>query len=466
MSNKKTKAKAKVKTTPPTIFVQMASYRDPQLIPTLNDMISNAKNPENLHIAICWQHGDDEPIDIFLDAGFEVTGGIDDPRVYDLPVIHMEKSGARVSAIDIHFYKTQGACWARNAIQQLYDGEKYTLQLDSHHRFIEHWDTTVIDMLESLRYKSPKPLLTAYIPSFDPENDPKARVQEPWKMDFDRFIPEGTVFFLPSTIDNYKDLEEPVPSRFFSAHFAFADGTFAEEVQHDPGLFFHSEEMSIAVRAYTHGYDLYHPHRVIAWHEYTRKGRIKVWDDMTTTQRNKGRVELDWVQRNDLSHKRNRILFGMDGEDPNQIDFGKYGFGTERTVLDYEQYAGISFKYRGVQQQTIDRLYPPNEIAYENEEQWKNSFVGSHDVRILFHRSELGELLDDYDFWYVGSADDDLKEIYRKDAQPNEIKQYIQGEWCDFRLIWKGNTPATKFVVWPHSASKGWGERIVKDVII
>lgn len=447
-----------------TIFVQMASYRDPQLVPTLNDMIANAKHPENLHIGVCWQHGDDEPIDIFLDAGFEVTGGSDDPRVYNLPVITLEKNGAKVSAIDVHFHKTQGACWARNSIQQIYDNEKYTMQLDSHHRFVEHWDSKVIDMLEGLRDKSPKPLLTAYIPSFDPENDPAARVQEPWKMDFDRFIPEGAVFFLPSTIDNWKDIDSPVPARFFSAHFVFADGSFAVEVQHDPEYFFHGEEISLAVRAYTHGYDLYHPHRVIAWHEYTRKGRIKVWDDHTTNQRNKGRVELDWVQRNEMCHKRNRILFGMDGEDPNQIDFGKYGFGTERTVLEYEQYAGISFKYRGVQQRTIDRLDPPGDYVYENEEQWKSTFVGSHDIRILFHRSELGELADDYDFWYVGAADEDEQEIFRKDAQAHEIKSYVQNEWIDFRLIWKGDQSAKKFIVWPHSPTKGWGERIVKDV--
>lgn len=454
-----------------TIYVQMAAYRDPQLIPTLLDMIKNAKAPENLHVGICWQHGDDEPIDIFLDGGFTVEGANENPKVGGATVLDItHPSGAKLSVIDIHFHKTKGACWARNQIQQLYSKEKYTMQLDSHHRFVEGWDALVIEMLESLRYKSKKPLLTAYIPSFDPENDPAARVHEPWKMDFDRFIPEGAVFFIPSTIDNWKDLTEPMRARFFSAHFAFADGIFAEEVQHDPEYFFHGEEISIAVRAFTHGYDLYHPHRVIAWHEYTRKGRTKVWDDHTTAQRNKGRVELDWVQRNDLCHKRNRILFGMDGEDPKQIDFGKYGFGSDRTVLEYEQYAGISFKYRGVQQKTIDRLEPPGDFVYENEEQWKSTFVGSHDIRILVHRNELtfpdGTIPDDMDFWYVGSADEAGVEIFRKDAQAHEIRSYVQNEWIDFRLIWRGNKAASQYIVWPHSASKGWGNRIAKPVTV
>ena len=38
------------------IFIQIASYRDPQLITTLRDCISNAKYPDNLVFSIAWQH--------------------------------------------------------------------------------------------------------------------------------------------------------------------------------------------------------------------------------------------------------------------------------------------------------------------------------------------------------------------------------------------------------------------------
>ena len=98
-------------------------------------------------------------------------------------------------------------------------------------------------------------------------------------MSFDRFSPEGVCFTIPESIDDYKDRTEPMPSRFFSAHFCFTLGIFAEEVKHDPQFYFHGEEISLAVRAYTHGYDLFHPHKVVAWHEYTREGKTKQWDD-------------------------------------------------------------------------------------------------------------------------------------------------------------------------------------------
>jgi hypothetical protein len=388
-----------------TIFVQMAAYRDPQLCPTLIDMFANAAHPENLHVGITWQHGEEVDVTIFADAGFEIVGLTEvDPRIdrhtvkiehpavqsseatdtheavegYDAwtetlsgaPVIHaVHSSGGTLSIIDVHYHASQGACWARNQLQQLYSGEKYTMQLDSHHRFVENWDTISIDMLEDLKVKGfPKPVLTAYIPSFDPENDPAGRAQEPWQMNYDRMIPEGAIFFMPATIENWKELDMPVRGRFFSAHFAFADGHFAEVVQHDPDLFFHGEEHSIAVRAFTHGYDLFHPHRIIAWHEYTRKGRVKVWDDHGTNNKVAGKIDLDWVDRNNASHARHRTLFGVDGADPTSIDFGKYGFGTERTLHDYERFSGISFAYRGVIDEVAENKLAPVTAQFETEE--------------------------------------------------------------------------------------------------
>ena len=447
------------------IFTQIASYRDPQLLPTLNSLLDNATHPENIHIGICWQHGDDETLEDFLDSGVDIEGFSEtNANGIEHPVINAKYKGAKLSIIDVPYMESKGACWARNSIQQLYNNEKYTLQLDSHHRFVPGWDEKCIEMLESLRYKSKKPLLTAYIPSFDPENDPAGRVNEPWKMDFDRFIPEGAVFFIPSTIEDAKSRTEPMRARFYSAHFCFADGSFAVEVQHDPEYFFHGEEISIAARAFTHGYDLYHPHIVVAWHEYTRKNRTKVWDDHTTDKKRTG-LKLDWVERNNICHRRNRILFGMDGESPDQIDFGKYGFGSERTLREYEEYAGISFKYRAVQQKTIDRIEPEYPVTrkYVDEKEWRDSMTGSHDIRICIHRNDLGEIVDDFDFWYVGARDAE-GEIFRKDLQAHEIKQYLANEWIDYRFVFLSDRTPTGYTIWTHSKSRGWMTKIDRDV--
>ena len=281
------------------IFVQIASYRDPQLIPTLKSMIENAKNPKKLIIGICRQFHPDDKFD----------------------VLDEYKNDKRFRVTDVLYSESKGVCWARNQVQQLYGGEDYTLQIDSHMRFEKNWDETFIKMIKQLQKKGfEKPLLTGYVSSFNPENDPEQRIREPWRMAFDRFIPEGAVFFLPESIPGWQDLKEPVPARFYSAHFCFTLGKFSVEVQHDPEFYFHGEEISIAVRAFTHGYDLFHPHKVAIWHEYTRKGRTKQWDD-----------DKEWGIKNSTSHKKNRQLFGMDGEEIT-MDFSKYGFGTERSL--------------------------------------------------------------------------------------------------------------------------------------
>ena len=175
------------------IFVQIASYRDPQLELTIKDMISNAKKPNNLRIGICRQYHPDDKFDT-----------LDDFR-----------NDKRFRILDVLYNESKGVCWARNQVQQLYDGEEYTLQIDSHMRFEKDWDDTLIKMVKQLQKKGfEKPLLTGYVSSFDPDNDPAARIREPWRMAFDRFIPEGAVFFLPETIPGWQELKQPVPARF------------------------------------------------------------------------------------------------------------------------------------------------------------------------------------------------------------------------------------------------------------
>ena len=415
-----------------TIFIQIASYRDPQLLPTIKSILENAKYPKNLRFGICRQYHPED--------------GFDSLDEY--------KDDNRFRVIDVLYSESKGVCWARNQVQQLYKNEKYTLQIDSHMRFEKNWDDILIKMLKGLQKDGyNKPLLTGYVSSFDPDNDPEGRVTEPWRMVFDRFIPEGAVFFLPEVIPDWKKLKSPVPARFYSAHFCFTLGEFSKEVQHDPEFYFHGEEISIAVRAYTHGYDLFHPHKVVVWHEYTRKNRTKQWDD-----------DKDWVNKNNRAHLKNRKLFSIDDEVFNPNDFGIYGFGTERSLKDYESYAGIRFSVRGVQQFTLDKKYPPNPNYYETEEEWEKSFSS-----IFKHCIDIGHNLvpeNDYDFWVVAFHDENDETIFRQDADIHEIhrmKQDPEGYckiWREFQTIKKPKY----WVVWPHSNSKGWCDRIRGDL--
>jgi len=412
------------------IFVQIASYRDPQLIPTIENMLENAKRPKNIVIGVARQ--------------FHPEDGFDDLSKYE--------KDKRFRVLNIPYTESKGVCWARHQVQQLYGGEEYTLQIDSHMRFEKNWDDEMIKMIKQLQKKGyKKPLLTGYVSSFDPDNDPAGRVTEPWRMSFDRFTPEGVVFFLPETIPGWKEIKQPVPARFYSAHYCFTLGQFSTEVQHDPEFYFHGEEISISVRAYTHGYDLFHSHKVLIWHEYTRKGRTKQWDD-----------DKDWHLRNTACHIKNRQLLGVDGEKYDG-DYSQW-FGSERTVSDYEKYAGILFETRGVQQEMIDKKYPPNTYDFENEEEWKKSFSTIFKHCIDINYVSVPET--DYEYWVVAFHNDKDETLYRRDADINEISSF-KNDPDGYCKVWRefNTTQKPKYwVVWPYSKSKGWCDRITGNL--
>lgn len=403
------------------IFIQIAAYRDSELLPTLRDCIKNAKYPKNLRFCIAWQHAQEDMWDT-LD---EFT------------------TDKRFKILDIPHTETKGTCWARYQIQQHWNGEEYTLQLDSHHRFVKDWDVMLIKMVKDLqKIGHAKPLLTAYVTSYNPQHDPEDRAKEPWWLTFDRFTPQGAVFFLPGGIPDWQARKLPYPSRFYSAHFAFTLGQFCKEVPHDPNYLFHGEEISIAARAYTWGYDLFAPHKVCVYHEYSREHRPrKSWDDLP-----------QWGTWDNASLARNRRLLNIDGErDPNE-DFGEFGFGPIRTLRQYEEYAGIQFNTRSVQQYTLDHKEPPNP---PNQPYLR---IFKHCIDIPYSSVPY----DDYTFWAVAFEDDRGNELCRVDATADEI-QRMKSDADGYCKLWRtfhATAQPKRWVVWPHSREHGWGNRL------
>lgn len=412
------------------IFIQIAAYRDPELKKTIKDALDKASHPERLVFSICHQHS---PEDVWDD----LDEWKDDPRF---------------KITDVSSDKSKGTCWARHLLQQRYDGEEYTLQLDSHHRFDVAWDDSIINMYKQLLgagYK--KPLLTAYLCSYNPETDPEGRETAAWQLNFDRFSPEGILHTRPGGIDYWKG-EHAVPARFYSAHFAFASGSFVTEVPHDPGLYFHGEEISIGVRAYTHGYDLFHPIKNVIWHEYTRNGKKRHWDDAKSSE---------WVAMNQRAHHRVRKLLGVGCE---KEDLGIYGLGTVRTLEKYEEYAGVRFKDMTVQSYTL-KFYPPPNPRINDKAEYDKSFTCFYKHCIDIQYSQVPE--PDYDFWAVAfhAKDDSTIESSRRDATKEEIAGYFADPdkyckvWREF--YYSPSNPPAYWVVWPFSKSKGWCDKII-----
>jgi GT2 family glycosyltransferase len=416
----------KGKKVPPTIYIQIASYRDPELLNTLHDCIRTAERPDQLRFGIGWQYSPYESWDNL------------DPYIND--------SRFRIIALD--YRDAKGPCWIRHQLNEKYSGETYTLQLDSHHRFTQNWDTTLITMLESLRTpKCKKPLLSSYLPSFEPSNDPASRLEAPWVMEFDRFAPEGPVHFLPHTIDDWAERTSPIPTRFVSGHFIFTTGKFCQEVKYDPTYYFHGEEINLSVRAYMAGYDLYAPHRVVMWHEYTREGKKKHWDDHT-----------NWPELDKQSYAHNRELLGIDNATSSKLLKKR-----TRTLKEYEQYAGLEFSTRRAHKFTIEKKLPPISL---DEISHTSGLVNYHKMCIDVYKPIFTEI--DYNFWAVAFEDKHGNEIYRQDATKEEIIQLlsIPVEVDKFVHVWRNfyaDEQPTKWIIWPQSENKGWMERLTGE---
>jgi len=199
-----------MKTSNDRIFISIAAYRDPELLPTIRDCISKAKYPDRLYFGICWQRTEEESLEEYSDH-------------------------PQVKYFDIDWKLSQGACWARHLIQKnLFANESYYLQLDSHHRFIPNWDEQLIEMLSATKQQSSKPIIGTYATTYWPE-DPVLK-NEPYKINtFDSFTADGDLISRPVYISNHENLKvDFIPARLLSGHFIFAEGCFVDECMYDP----------------------------------------------------------------------------------------------------------------------------------------------------------------------------------------------------------------------------------------
>lgn len=320
------------------IFVQIASYRDPQLPITLDQMLDYADNPDQFRFGICWQYDESE-----IDA------------------IKKYNKNKNIKISKFHYSKSKGLGWARSEANKLHENEELLLQLDSHHRFIKGWDTIMLEDYKQCFEYSKKPILTTYLTPFEAEKENKLN-PTPCLMCQYEFSSDKLLMSRPWYIQDYKERTSVIKTRTISGHFYLTNSSFLKEVPYDPDIYFggYVEETTLSARAYTWGYDFFSPYKQYIWHEYTRNNRPKHWEDHgkeSATKKTSG--ERDIYARN-----KTRQLFG---QEDHKIKMGKYGLGTVRTLRDYEVYGGFDFKNCRIQDYTLRVKTPPNPPDWENQ---------------------------------------------------------------------------------------------------
>ncbi|WP_249406243.1 UDP-N-acetylglucosamine-transferase [Pantoea agglomerans] len=316
---------------PATIFVSIASYRDPELLPTLRDMLRHAAYPENLHIAICWQ--DDKTSDFFESAGFVQQ----QRRIFNgQEIVTFLFNKARIDIIMVHYFISQGASWARSLAEALFENEQYFLQIDSHCRFIPDWDNEMITMLRMLQAQSPHPVISSYPPAYTPgNNEAGCKKSDVSRLIFREYDRQG----IPMLSSTPFKASAPIRGSYLAGGFIFASGHFIKSVPNDPQIFFAGEEIGMAVRAFTHGYDVYHPHKPLLWHFYQREEHSKVWSDHSDEAKNQGNIDKTWWERDLTAKRRIRILLGLEAEPASTL--APYMLGKKRGLREFEYQAGI-----------------------------------------------------------------------------------------------------------------------------
>lgn len=331
-----------------TIFVSIASFRDKELIKTVKSCITNAKNPENINIGICWQYDEEENINA-LD---------------EYKNIKTEK---------IYWKDVKGSvCWARHLIQtKLYKNEDWYLQIDSHTRFVKNWDEILINMYNELDYE--KSIITIVPPhyyddsaeaSLPPFADEKVELVDGIYFDttvkkqkLDSISDSGFTSFGFTTAE---DISKPILARHISGALLFTHGEWVNKVPYDPELYFTGEENALTIRSYTNGYNIYNPNKIICWHlKYLFPNRKRHWNTFETSITQK-------FESNSYQRYKNIVCSENGGK-----EYGIYGIGNERSIEEWEIYSGISYVKKLAHPDAYKGITPnPNTIS--NIEEWNN----------------------------------------------------------------------------------------------
>lgn len=174
----------------------------------------------------------------------------------------------------------KGPCYARHLAQTLHRDEDYVLQIDSHMRFRPNWDVYLIHQLKKCAKSTtndsitrPRAVLTAYPPNYDPPHGPGANAETratllvPWKFGEDGMLRQkGRLLRSDFTLHN-----DNIPCLLFAGGFNFSHSSVLEDCTYEKlhGLFF-GEEISMALRLYTHGYYMFSPPETVCYHQWRR----------------------------------------------------------------------------------------------------------------------------------------------------------------------------------------------------
>lgn len=300
------------------IFLSLAAYRDPFLPITVTSAYDNAMYKDSLVFAVV-EHAYAKE---FFDAqAFSFRNQI---RHYRMDPIY-----------------AYGACAARHLAQTLFNGEDYFFQVDSHTIFEPNWDAQLVAQMENLLMNHQRPVISGY-PSFFRMLDPQKLLYGDFNLHRDCLVlsvSQENSFCDGSYLVHIKSevikSDTPMVTGFLiGANCFFTVGEVTAEVPYDPFLYFFGEEPSLALRLWTHGYNIFHMNGLPLSTCYERNYRTLHWADPIDKDRS-----VPWLALERNSQQRlGEIVTG-------RLQ-GIYGVGKVRSVQAYADFCGINYLNR------------------------------------------------------------------------------------------------------------------------
>ena len=294
-----------------TIFVTIVSYKDNLLWNTVNNCIAKCSDPSSLRFGIIDQS--------------EYVHNVDQHPACD-----------RITYLHIDPQFSRGPCWARSIALSFYNNEDYVLQIDSHTVFDKNWDLLLIRQLKECQEFSEKCILSTYPQAFNItekgiKKNKLSGITTVLKPKNNATISEDDPSF--SFIGYNVKSDKPILGSHVAGGFIFCPGNFFLEIPYDPSLYFIGEEQNIAIRAWTHGWDIYHPPDSPVYHLYYSEGnRTLHWDAEDDVKR-----LIKWTNLHHNSKVRlSNLLF-------QNKNLGIYGLGNIRTLEDFAKFSGIDY---------------------------------------------------------------------------------------------------------------------------
>lgn len=290
------------------IFINIPSYKDPEIWLTIDNFIKNARNPERVFFGVTLQSED-------IKRDYKIL------RNYTNVSMDIVEPGSII-----------GCQPARKNSHQFYKNEEYYLNMDSHMRSIKNWDSEIIKEYELNKSEYGISVFTGYAPPYELEDGvdiiPDHIDSNPTFYMSDPNVESFYAKLVPQFTPQYSNPGKNVLSPYVSGHFFFTERHVIEKVPFMSEITFTEEEPLMALRFFTAGFNLVTPKKVFVYHRYGRNGRRLFWED--------------FPDKFYPEHNNSRNFF-EEVVTKNIID-PKGGLFTERSLDDYEKYSGIYFR--------------------------------------------------------------------------------------------------------------------------